>query len=757
MFRLLVLAIALASAGGAAALSPLEARGYAVLPTPQQVALRAGELRFGPGWRLDSGGVPANDPAVRSLAELLESRFHIALRGNGTGTVRLALAPGSVTPGAALDRDTAAIAAQAYRIELTPRSVTITANAAPGLFYGVETLVQLLKPRGGALWLPEGTITDWPDLRLRQIYWDDAHHLERLPALEDAVRQAAFYKINGFVIKLDGHFQYRSAPAVVEPEALSAAELQRLTDYAARYHVQLIPYLDSPAHIAFILKHPEYAPLRSFPASNYEICAVNPASYDLLFGMYRELIDATRGSQYFYLSTDEAYYIGMAATPACNEAARAKELGSRGKLLAEFITKAANFIHDRGRTVIFWGEYPLRPEDIAALPSHLVNGEVYGPQFDPVYKAHGIRQTIYTYTQAEERHFPEYFLLPPERRLHPARRATPRIEQLHRSIALNPARKNAELFGVVNAGWADSGLHPETFWLGYAAGTAAAWNPTSPGARESMSDFYPLFYGWGTENMDRLYSLMSTQAQFWWDSWENGPSQARKPIFGSHNRIFTPPHPAQDQFLPLPPAPGENLAYSSTWRSAQARRLQLAAGFLAENDEVTALLQSNVKKAAWNRYNLEVYLSVARLCRHNLEMLAEIGRMDGLLADAAAAAANQQPAQAVRAADQALALAPAIRDRRNAVLGDLTATWYKSWRPRVASANGRTFLHELDDVKDHPADRTVDLSYLIQRELLLPFGDWVNQIRAARNRYAAAHGIAAANGPFDWKTLAVRQ
>jgi len=87
---------------------------------------------------------------------------------------------------------------------------------------------------------------DWPDLRLRQIYWDDAHHLERPEALPNAIRKAAFYKINGIAIKLEGHFQYRSAPAIVEPYALTPAELQSLTDYGLKYHVQLIPYLDGP-------------------------------------------------------------------------------------------------------------------------------------------------------------------------------------------------------------------------------------------------------------------------------------------------------------------------------------------------------------------------------------------------------------------------------------------------------------------------------------------------------------------------------
>jgi hypothetical protein len=88
-------------------------------------------------------------------------------------------------------------------------------------------------------WLPQDQIEDWPDLELREIYWDDAHHLERPEALKKAIRQAAFYKVNGFALKLEGHFQFKSAPALVEPYALTTGEYQDLTNYGLRYHVQL--------------------------------------------------------------------------------------------------------------------------------------------------------------------------------------------------------------------------------------------------------------------------------------------------------------------------------------------------------------------------------------------------------------------------------------------------------------------------------------------------------------------------------------
>ena len=235
------------SSGLSQTVSPLLARGYTVIPQPQKVSLNAGDISFGDGWqlRLDSS-VPSNDVAVEALREGLSQRFHITLdsHGSSSGVLSLHVAAGSVPIGDAQDIDRSALEEQAYRIDLHQGAVAITANAPTGLFYGVDTLIQLLRPKMGTLWLPEGTIEDWPDLQLRHIYWDDAHHLEKMDELKRAMKQAAFYKINGLVIKLEGHFQYKSAPAVVEPYALSPAQLQELTDYGLRYHIELIPYLD---------------------------------------------------------------------------------------------------------------------------------------------------------------------------------------------------------------------------------------------------------------------------------------------------------------------------------------------------------------------------------------------------------------------------------------------------------------------------------------------------------------------------------
>jgi hypothetical protein len=187
--------------------------------------------------------------------ENLLARFHLELSQKGqAGSVRLAVQPGSVASGAALDKDKAALAEQAYQVELSPNAIEVSANAPAGLFYRQPRWFNFSRRKPRTL-AAARRIECWPDLQFRAIYWDDAHHRDRPEYLKHAIRQAAFFKLNFFAIKLEGHFQCKSVPVLVEPYALSPADLRELTDYGRRYHAQL-PSLDGPAHIAFILKHP---------------------------------------------------------------------------------------------------------------------------------------------------------------------------------------------------------------------------------------------------------------------------------------------------------------------------------------------------------------------------------------------------------------------------------------------------------------------------------------------------------------------
>jgi hypothetical protein len=187
------------------------------------------------------------------------------------------------------------------------------------------------------------------------------------------------------------------------------------------------------------------------------------------------------------------------------------------------------------------------------------------------------------------------------------------------------------------------------------------------------------------------------------------------------------------------------------WSSENQKRLHLASKFLADNDELLDLLHMNIQRVQFNRYNLEVFLSIAQICRQNLLMIQNLGRINHLLKSASKSAGKPDPTEAIGFLDETLNLFESIRAQRNAALQDATATWYKTWFPRVAEANGRRYLDQVDNVKDHRPVRTVDMSYLIYRELLYPLGEWAAQVQTVRNGYAREHHLPVREINLDWK------
>jgi hypothetical protein len=186
------------------------------------------------------------------------------------------------------------------------------------------------------------------------------------------------------------------------------------------------------------------------------------------------------------------------------------------------------------------------------------------------------------------------------------------------------------------------------------------------------------------------------------------------------------------------------------WNSNNNVRMMLVENFMKENDKLTQLIHENLVKADYQQYNLLVLHSVARLCRQNLQMLLGLKRINDLLA-LSSAVASYKPAVAVSLVDMALDKAGEIRAERNNTLQAVTAVWYQDWYPRVAEANGRKFLDQVDDVKDHPPVRTVDMSYLIYRELKYPLGKWAEETIKARNEFAKRNNLETTTHSLDWE------
>ncbi|MBL7698554.1 MAG: family 20 glycosylhydrolase [Chitinophagaceae bacterium] len=737
--------------------------GSGLLPVPRKMSLSDDRNLFDNSWRiLHSTGVSIDDAAVSGLINDVNDRFGFVIKAGPATShiIRLRVKEGAVKIGDATDTNRGELMKQAYRLEMNGNSVNITANASAGLYYGVQTFLQLLSTENGKVMFPSGTIEDWPDLELRVIYWDDAHHLEKIKALKRAIRQAAHYKINGFALKLEGHFQYKIAKPIVEPYAYTPEEYQDLTNYALKHHVQLIPFLDYPAHVSFILKHPEFASLRAYPNNNYEFSVVNPKAEELIIGMFNELFEANKGVKYVFLSTDEAYYVGKAD----NEKEAAKSAGGNGALLAKIIAKVANELHKKGRSSIIWGEYPLTEKDVPALPSHIIDG-VYDSQVASLYRKQGIRQMIYTSTQGVEPLFPEYYNYPANKfeaidtaksrvltddEMQQGELGRGRVEGLLRTISSAIAEKKSDFMGTIVAGWGDSGLNPETFWLGYTTGSAAGWNHKEMTSPDLSDRFFRSFYGSGSENIKKIYQLMSSQSQFWDDSWEWAPLQLRTPIVGNSEGIFDEPRHLKDQTLLPLPSLNSDLSPGNDWNALNAQRLRAVEKYLKENTQLINLLQETLQKTQRQHFNLRVFISIANLCRQNLRMLLHLQQINSLLA---LPSSSTDPAISVSLFDHALDKAIEMREERNEMLRSLETVWYEEWFPRVSEANGRVFLDKVDDVKDHVPVRTVDMTYLIYRQLNYPMDKWWDEVLNARNKLAAEKNLPLRNSKLDWKNV----
>lgn len=127
----------LCSASNGQAVSPLFARGYTVMPEPQQIVLAGKDIFIDQNWHVKiDKGVPADDVAVETLRNDFISRYHVRLNqsGESSGVISLRIAFGTVHIGHAQDTDRSALEQQAYRMTLHPGAIEITANGPDGLF-----------------------------------------------------------------------------------------------------------------------------------------------------------------------------------------------------------------------------------------------------------------------------------------------------------------------------------------------------------------------------------------------------------------------------------------------------------------------------------------------------------------------------------------------------------------------------------------------------------------------------------------------
>lgn len=702
-------------------------RGYAVIPTPRSVNLESGDIEIDSRWAIVPEGIDAQEISVRTLRRDLGEWHRLRLNTSAQNdyVIRLSVRPGTVMTGAGAE-----IEKQAYRLHIGGHAIEVTGNGAPGLFYGVQTLLQLVKrDPSGSLILPKGTIEDWPKLQLRFLHWDTKHHQDRIETLKRYLDWSARFKVNMIGFELEDKFEYPSHPVIGAPGAFTTRELQEIVSYGLERHIQVVPQIQAPAHMCYVLKHPEFAGLRS-DASNYQSCMCDPKALELIFSMYDDVIAATPGVDYVFVSTDEVYYAGN-----CAKCLRPYNPENRSLAWVEFVQKAHEHLTKRGRKMLVWAEFPLLPGHVKLLPADIIDGE---GTFIPEENERGMRQLAYTSMQGAELLFPNHLSID-GRRGH--------LEEAFETIRSGKHWQGNPI-GSYGAAWDDSGLHNETFWLGWSAAARYGWNPGTPALEQHVAEFMRVYYGSGAAGMADVYRMMQEQARAWERTWDRVPSKVVLTRYGGYFGKGISTHRV-DLTLPLPyindlpdwfPDPFWTDRYKDWLAEAGLRA--------AENHRLIEALQAQLGLVDRNRYNLEVFLALARFMGHHWRLFLDLAQAEEQIKQGQALALNDHAAQAVSVILGAYSTVDQLRKDGVQTFADLRTVFEKSCYPKGRSVNGRQFVHVFDDVKDHFADRRPDLSFMMAPEESLGLDSWLKDLAQSISLYAKENNVPLAARSF---------
>ncbi|HOG46148.1 MAG TPA: glycoside hydrolase family 20 zincin-like fold domain-containing protein [Anaerolineae bacterium] len=360
---------------------------------------------------------------------------------------------------------------QAYQLTVGPHGAVVAADSSAGLFYGVQTLRQLVRVHGCAL--PQVAIEDAPALAERGVLLDVCRgKVPTLATLKELAEKLSFFKINQLQLHNEHAYSFPRHPEVGAGSArLTNEELLVLDAHCRRHHIELVPNLQSFGHMRHILSLPCYRHL-----AETELCwSLAPTvaeGYRLLDELYADLLPAFSSAQ-FNVNCDETWDLGQ----GCSEQ-RMEEVGP-GRLYLEHILRVHELVTRYGRRMQMWGDIVLKyPELIADLPGDvtLLDWHYEAEESYPsiaLLAGHGRRFLVCPGTSSWNTLFP-------------------RLDNANRNIRIM-AREGAThgAAGLLNTDWGDYGHYQPLgqSWYGYAYGAEQAWT----GGRTPDEAFEPAF------------------------------------------------------------------------------------------------------------------------------------------------------------------------------------------------------------------------------------------------------------------------
>lgn len=202
------------------------------------------------------GSVPiTSDTVIEARGDAVPTATYLAqtigLRQGENGTTHIEL---SLVPASKIAR------AEAYHLKASGKEVLIEASDPRGLFYGVQTLRQLVTLATGSSVVPDVEISDAPRFRWRGLLIDLGRHFFGKPVLFELIDEMAAYKLNtlhlhltddpGWRIEIPGYPKLTQGE--VKPdgtrEYFTADDIREIVAYAAQRHIAVVPEIEMPSH-----------------------------------------------------------------------------------------------------------------------------------------------------------------------------------------------------------------------------------------------------------------------------------------------------------------------------------------------------------------------------------------------------------------------------------------------------------------------------------------------------------------------------
>ena len=277
---------------------------------------------------------------------------------------------------------------EGYKMQVRERSITIQANTPTGIFYGVQTLLQLLPPEIESrdivsdidLEIPCVQIWDKPEFSWRGMHLDVARHYFSVAFIKKFLDYMAMHKMNVFHWHLTEDQGWRleidQYPELTEIGAwrinkdgeryggfYTKEEVKEIIDYANERFITIVPEIEMPGHCQEVLAaYPDLSCTGGpFEVSNTwgvhrdVFCAGKEETFEFLENVLDEVIELFPG-EYIHIGGDECPKVRWENCPDCQRRIRKEGLTNEHELQSYFVKRMEKYLNEKGKKLIGWDE-----------------------------------------------------------------------------------------------------------------------------------------------------------------------------------------------------------------------------------------------------------------------------------------------------------------------------------------------------------------------------------------------------------------